>query len=315
MDIIVCMSTFDDNNIKLKPFYMWAGGKTRLLKYYRPIINTIMRDHNHIMEYVEPFFGGGALYADMWNLYNNDLLYAVNDVNTELMELLAVVKSDKVNDFMSACKQYADEMLALDGKENRKTWYYDLRKRYWMQHDSMVSWERSAMLFILMRTGFNGIWQSCVEANGLFATPAGLLNQTKVKQLFDESMLTGWHDALQHTVIHTGSYTDVNTESMQSGKALIYLDPPYRHSFTTYGTGFNDEDQKALCEWMITMHDAGNIIMMSNRTEDDDSFFKDLLPMATFHDFDITYTAGRRKKHDDGSFTAKPAHEFLCVMD
>lgn len=54
---------------------------------------------------------------------------------------------------------------------------------------------------------------------------------------------------------------------------------------------------------------------MSNRTEDDDSFFTDLLPMAAFHDFDITYTAGRRKKHDDGSFTAKPAHEFLCVMD
>lgn len=154
-------------------------------------------------------------------------------------------------------------MLALDGKENRKTWYYDFRKKYWMQHDSMDTWERSAMLFILMRTGFNGIWQSCVEANGLFATPAGLLNQTNVKQLFDESMLTGWHDALQHTEIHTGSYTDVNTESMQSGKALIYLDPPYRHSFTTYGTGFNDEDQKALCEWMITMHDAGNIIMMS----------------------------------------------------
>ena len=66
------MSTFDDNGIKLKPFYMWAGGKTRLLKYYRPIINTIMRKHNHITEYVEPFFGGGALYADMWNLYNND---------------------------------------------------------------------------------------------------------------------------------------------------------------------------------------------------------------------------------------------------
>lgn len=61
---------------------------------------------------------------------------------------------------------------------------------------------------------------------------------------------------------------------MQSGKALIYLDPPYRHSFTTYGTGFNDDYQKALCEWMITMHDAGNIIMMSNRTEDDDSFSK-----------------------------------------
>lgn len=80
----------------------------------------------------------------------------------------------------------------------------------------------------------------------------------------------------------------------------------------------NRKSQRTACfngGWMITMHDAGNIIMMSNRTEDDDSFFKDLLPMAAFHDFDITYTAGRRKKHDDGSFTAKPAHEFLCVMD
>lgn len=309
-------SLFDNENepdVDIKPFYMWAGGKTRLLKHYRPIIDGVLAANPDVDGYVEPFFGGGAVYCMMHNDYSDIMRsYAINDVNAELMGLLRTVKSDDVGMFLDECHELASRMLALDGKAERKEWYYNLRGQYWHDYADMDACQRSAMLFILMRTGFNGIWQSCKDANGLFATPAGLLNQSSSKQLFTDANIMNWHDALQDTAISCGSYEHAPMPA-SGGRSLVYLDPPYRHSFTSYGTGFSDDDQRRLCEWMNAMHADGNIILMSNRTEDDDRFFHDLLPDAVFHDFDIVYTAGRRKRTETG-FEAKPAHEFLCVL-
>lgn len=59
----------------MKPFYMWAGGKTKTIKHYEPIFP---RDFD---SYVEPFFGGGAIYAWLNNLgkLKNPV---INDVNS-----------------------------------------------------------------------------------------------------------------------------------------------------------------------------------------------------------------------------------------
>lgn len=314
-------SLFDEEDVEpekdetIKPFYMWAGGKTRLLKHYKPLIDGILKANPDVDGYAEPFFGGGAVYCMMHNDHADIMQsYAINDVNTELMGLLRTVKSDDVGAFLDECHRLASQMLESDGNAERRKWYYELRRQYWQTYADMSACQRSATLFILMRTGFNGIWQSCREANGLFATPAGLLNQTSCGQLFTDENIMAWHAALQDTIISCGSYEDASMQtSSSSGRSLIYLDPPYRHSFTSYGTGFSDDDQRKLCEWMNAMHAHGNIILMSNRTENDDRFFQDLLPDATFHDFDITYTAGRRRKTKTG-FKAKPAHEFLCVL-
>lgn len=94
---------------------------------------------------------------------------------------------------------------------------------------------------------------------------------------------------------------------------MVFLDPPYRDSFTNYSTGFNDDSQREMCAYIQELLEAGHRVAMSNRTVEGERFFEDLLgDSMEFHYFDVTYTAGRRKRTEAG-FEAKPAREFLAV--
>jgi DNA adenine methylase len=162
-----------------------------------------------------------------------------------------------------------------------------------------------------MRLGFNGIWQTCKDAHGLFGTPAGLLNQRTLSQILDTSLLSAWSRALADVTIHSGSYDGLVLPT--TGKSLIYLDPPYRDSFTHYSTGFNDTDQIALCDWFIERAKEGHKVLLANRSAVGDSFFTNRLKKyADFTYIDVVYTAGRRKKTESG-FEAKVAREFLAI--
>ena len=51
------MKNKDNKNVqKYKPILKWAGGKTQLLEHLLP---QIPKEYN---KYIEPFFGGGALF-------------------------------------------------------------------------------------------------------------------------------------------------------------------------------------------------------------------------------------------------------------
>ena len=41
---------------KIKPLFIWAGGKTKMLKYHAPHLPSTVNS------YSEPFFGGGAMF-------------------------------------------------------------------------------------------------------------------------------------------------------------------------------------------------------------------------------------------------------------
>ncbi|MBS5826393.1 MAG: Dam family site-specific DNA-(adenine-N6)-methyltransferase [Actinomyces sp.] len=286
---------------QLKPFYMWAGGKSRLLKHYEDKFPSL----SHYSNYVEPFFGGGAVFCNLYNQYaeaNPELGFIINDVNSELAGILRALKTDTAC-FIEAVDALTDEYLAIEGKERRKSFYYEKRREYWKTQDS-------ALLYFLMRTGFNGIWQTNKEGGGLFATPAGLLNHKAKEQVFQEPLLLAWADALQRTEINSTDYKQV----LVPDGSFVYCDPPYRGSFTSYGTDFDDEHQKQLCEWMeMLVHDKNCAVAMSNRTVDDDNFFEEILSTNwRFHYFDVTYTAGRRLRTQTG-FQAKPARELLVI--
>lgn len=293
-------STEAAGQAEVKPFYMWAGGKGRLLKQYRPH----WPDPESYTGYVEPFFGGGAVYA--W-IHSGTMQppSVVGDVNAELMGVLRHVRDDPEG-FLSDVGTHVETYLAQPvDKASRKEWYYELRKGYWAAPDP-------ATLYVLMRLGFNGIWQTCVESKGLFGTPAGLLGHTRSDQVVDPGNIRAWSRTLQGTKIHTGSY---ETVPVPAERSLLYLDPPYRGSFTTYGTGFGDTEQEELARWARERCGEGHLVVLANRCVEGDTFFEDLLPEATFHYFDVTYTAGRRKREEDGGFTAKSAREFIAVLD
>lgn len=272
---------------KTKPLFMWAGGKTKMLKHYAPIERPVYS------MYVEPFFGGGAVF-----LNENPKLSIINDTNSEIMGIYSSVKKDP-HAFISECQVYVERYF--DSKD-RKSFYYGLRSEYWDNPSP-------SLLYVLMKLGFNGIWQTCKASKGLFGTPAGLLNHENRGQLLDVSNIVEWSNRLSRATIMSGDYDSVVVPS----GSFIYLDPPYRDSFTTYGTGFDDSGQERLIATALRWAGEGNEVWLANRVVEGDNFFEDRIPEGDFHYFDVTYTAGRRKRTEQG-FEAKPAQEFLCVI-
>jgi DNA adenine methylase len=154
-----------------------------------------------------------------------------------------------------------------------------------------------------MKTSFNGIWQTCVDSHGRFGTPAGLVNQKD--RIFDAENIRMWSKALQNTEISSLDYNSLDIPP----NSLIVCDPPYRGSFTSYGTVFDDKEQIRLVKTCKEWKENSNQVYLANR-ECDDLFFEGLLPDSKIDKFPVVYTAGRRKKTDDG-FSAKKATEIL----
>lgn len=270
----------------MKPLFMWAGGKSKMLKHYAPL------DRPEYSCYVEPFFGGGAMYIN-----ENPSRAVINDINPEIMGIYKSVKSDPVA-FMNDCEQYVSAYFKAD---DRKRFYYDLRQKYW-------SGPSPSLLYVLMKLGFNGIWQTCKDSNGLFGTPAGLLNHKSRDQIIDKTNILEWSKRLQSADLLSGSYDEIVVPK----NSFVYLDPPYRDSFTAYGGTFDDHHQIQLVEWAKKQSEYSTV-WLANREVEGDDFFEQLLPNSKFHYFDVTYTAGRRKKTADG-YTAKKAREFVIEV-
>tara|TARA_R100000030_G_scaffold17395_1_gene11914 strand:+ start:164 stop:532 length:369 start_codon:yes stop_codon:yes gene_type:complete len=110
-----------------------------------------------------------------------------------------------------------------------------------------------------------------------------------------------WHWALQNVDIKSADWRDAVTDDPNG---FFFFDPPYRNSFADYGNGFNED---ALLD-LIDFADAQKRVFVANRA--DDNWFEDKSKSLDVHYFDITYTAGRRKKTEDG-YAAKKAREIL----
>jgi len=272
----------------LKPLFIWAGGKTRLLKHYVP------HWPKDVKTYSEPFFGGGAVFIYMVNNYDLDEVW-INDINQDLINIYYTVRSDVTN-FTKLLDKYSKEYLPLE-KPDRKTYYFDLRQENAYDFEKWSNTEQAAALYFLMKTGFNGIWQINKNTNGRYGTPSGLLNQKD--SVYDKENLKEWSNVLNSTdsVITSGDWKEVPMGD------FTFYDPPYRDSFANYNTKFPDSETEEL----IRRVENNNNVWLCNR-DSGDLFFENR--RATLKKFPITYTAGRRKKTENG-FAAKKATEIL----
>ena len=60
----------------IKPLFMWAGGKNKMIKNY------LAHMPEKVSTYSEPFFGGGAMYIYMQQNFAPEKCY-INDTNEE----------------------------------------------------------------------------------------------------------------------------------------------------------------------------------------------------------------------------------------
>ena len=285
----------------MKPLFMWAGGKTRLIKKYKE--KEILPES--FDKYIEPFVGAGAMF--IWAYEKNpNAKFVLNDSNESIMGIYKAIKKD-TEEFMRHMDSLSDAYLPLN-KENRKAFYYELRTQHAFEYAEWGKTQEAATLYFLMKTGFNGIWQINKNTNGRFGTPSGLLNQKD--KVYDKENLLKWAKALKRCKLMTGDFQETLGEVTPD--SYVFLDPPYRGSFTQYGVDFDDRIQESVISFLNNLTAKGAFVMMSNR-DIGDNFFESRQGTNKIIYFDVTYTAGRRKKNADGSHSAKKAREILMI--
>ncbi len=122
------------NNLSLKPFIKWPGGKTRELKYILPNIP------DKIENYYEPFVGGGAVYFSITAEKN----YYINDKSYDLIQLYKNIQDN--NDSFFSCLSLIErswQEIAIFFKQNKDFLYSEFityRKDDIVHNETINQW-------------------------------------------------------------------------------------------------------------------------------------------------------------------------------
>jgi DNA adenine methylase len=279
-----------------KPLFIWAGGKNKMLKHYLPIMPK------QVDTYVEPFFGGGAMFCHIVQNYSPKKL-VINDVNADIVRIYNSIKNN-LPEFLVKLDSYCNVYLPMN-KEDRKKYYFEVRYEHAYDYDKWSEAEEAATLYFLMKTGFNGIFQINNNTNRRYGTPAGLLNQKD--KVYELDVVKWWNQALQNSEVMSGDWKECLKQVPDEDNTFVFLDPPYRDSFTSYGQTFGDDEQEKLIKYVRSR--KLSTAFLCNR-DAEDGWFEERLGKLIMDKFPVTYTAGRRKQTEEG-FEAKQATEVL----
>lgn len=222
-----------------KPILKWAGGKTQMLGELMPRVPKTYG------KYIEPFFGGGALF---FSLKPENAIIA--DSNPELINMYLQV-SHHVDDVIECLQKY----------ENTSEMFYEVRSLDWQ---TLPKAEAAARTIYLNKTCFNGLYR--VNRNGQFNTPFGKYKNPKI---CDIDALRLASEALRKADILCGDYILVLEHYAQPGD-FVFLDPPYlpigpNSDFKRYTKEqFYEDDHVELAKMIGTLHERGCYVILTN---------------------------------------------------
>lgn len=224
-----------------KPILKWAGGKQQMLDVLLKRVPPLCKYER----YIEPFFGGGALF---FALQPENAVIA--DSNPELINLYRVVASD-----VEAVIGHLRHM-----RTDTHT-FYTVRAQ---DCNELSPAERAARTIYLNRTCFNGLYR--VNRRGQFNVPYGRYTNPTI---CDEDSLRAASLALQGAEIVLGDYKDVLRQHAGPGD-FVYLDPPYLpisvySDFKRYTKEqFYESDHRALAAEVRRLHELGCYVVLTN---------------------------------------------------
>ena len=224
---------------KAKPILKWAGGKTQMLSELLP------RVPKSYGSYIEPFFGGGALF---FSLQPDKAIIA--DSNPELINMYIQIANN------------LDEVITyLQKYENSSEMFYDVRALEW---ETLSKPEAAARTIYLNKTCFNGLYR--VNKNGQFNTPFGKYKNPKICDI--ESLRLA-SESLKKANILCGDYMLVLEHYAKPGD-FVFLDPPYlpisqNSDFKRYTKEqFYEADHIVLAKVINMLHERGCYVILTN---------------------------------------------------
>lgn len=223
----------------VKPLLKWAGGKTQLLGDILPKIPAAYG------KYIEPFFGGGALF---FTLQPKESI--ITDSNPEL-----------INMYKQVAYNVEDVIALLQDYTNTDEMFYSVRKQEWTLLSPV---EAAARMIFLNKTCYNGLYR--VNKSGNFNVPFG---KYKNPNICDKVTLRAASEVLRRATILCSNYTFV-LDSHAQPDDFIFLDPPYMPvseyaDFKRYTKEqFYEEDHVELARVVTRLHEKGCHIVLTN---------------------------------------------------
>ncbi|STD27878.1 DNA adenine methylase [Edwardsiella tarda] len=213
----------------------WAGSKARIMNELRQYLPAGQR-------LVEPF--GGACTVMMNTDYPG---YLIADVLPDLVnthKMIASAPDELVNRTRAlfACGNFADM-------------YYGHRMDF--NTAAVDPLHRAAVFLYLNRHGYNGLCR--YNQHGHFNVPFG----NHKKPYFPEAEIDAFAEKAQHATFICASYEE--TLAMVKPGDVIYCDPPYDGTFSSYHTSkFSEDDQYRLASILERLASEGFPIIASN---------------------------------------------------
>lgn len=228
----------------MKPMIKYRGGKSK------EIPNIMWHIPRFKGRYVEPFFGGGALF-----FYLEPRQAIINDINEKLIRFYEGVRNDffplraeldEIEDMYTKNRREFDALKTLHPDEHvedkNEEMYYKLRAMF----NDMIPKEYSDALlyYYINKTAYSGMIR--YNAKGEFNVPFGRYAHLNTKNVsLSHSRL------LQRADICNVDYSDIF--NMCNEDDFVFLDPPYDCVFSDYGNeeykdGFNEDSHRKLAE-------------------------------------------------------------------
>ena len=228
----------------MRPMLKYRGGKSREIPNIERHIPAFKG------RYIEPFFGGGALF---FHLEPEHAI--INDINGKLMDFYLDVRNnyeqtrrdlDALEVVYSKNRREFDRLKAATPQsrveDRNEDLYYSIRDMF--NGKARKEYTDGAIYYFINKTAYSGMIR--YNSNGEFNVPFG-----RYKNLNTEFVTERHSELLRHTKICNADYQAVF--DMAASEDFIFLDPPYDCVFSDYGNeeyrdGFNDQSHMALAE-------------------------------------------------------------------
>lgn len=228
----------------MKPMIKYRGGKSK------EIPNIMWYVPRFSGRYIEPFFGGGALF-----FYLEPRQSIINDINTKLIQFYKGVRNkfpllrkelDILEDIYTRNRSEFEATKALYPKERvtdrNEILYYKIRDMF----NGLIEKEYSdaALYYFINKTAYSGMIR--YNAHGEFNVPYG-----RYIHLNTDAVTLSHSKLLQHSQIMNADYSKIF--NLCKDDDFIFLDPPYDCTFSDYGNieyreGFNEESHRKLAQ-------------------------------------------------------------------
>ena len=218
----------------MNPMIKYRGGKSKEISHF---ISNMPENYNR---YIEPFFGGGALY-----FYLEPQNAIINDVNTKLYSFYKQMQEEypsvrkQLDELQMVYEQNQKEYEELKKKhpeervENKnEALYYKIRDMF--NHKIESEYLEAVVYFFINKTAYSGMIR--YNAKGEYNVPFGRYKNLNTKLITDKH-----YELLKRTEIYNYDYSEIF--NMAGNNDFIFLDPPYD---CAYRDGFGEDEHRRL---------------------------------------------------------------------